>query len=406
MKNILIIITVLHLISCASVPPEQAEQAIDHTLDKHSEQLIAENLVSALTQLLPRDSTTIAIDDTGFNALYWRILVRNGYAIRVSQIPDDLVRNVLRIEKRSNSAVHDYFLSFNELVLQRKYTADIKNEKVYPISPMFVTGAGTTLIDLNDQKFEADREDGYISSVVLTKTKNSEAVAQKPSLTPSPVIQDSTDPSQLNDKGISDVIAMQPSVAPLQQYGTNINPSKQQETPGKVDERPMLTLYKRNRPEPRKPEQQKKIAQHKILDPVAIAALKNPFSRNMFDLKQSNYQSLFEHYEDIHKSTIIFGNDSFILGRENKKRLIDLTNLVNLETDVISVIGCSHGRTGEGIENSMLAISRANRVKEELMRAGMDGDRVLEEACYAKEYADELGLPRRGVQIRIKRLKI
>jgi len=182
----------------------------------------------------------------------------------------------------------------------------------------------------------------------------------------------------------------------------NSSDADQSAQPGESSQRSLRTIYQRNRTESFEIDDQSSSSSN--LRP-SLSSL-NPFNRNMYDIRQSNYQSIFEQYEDIHKSVIIFDNDSFILGAENKKRVADISEVVNPNTDVVSIVGCSYGKTGDGIENSVLAVSRANRVKEELMMAGVDADRMLEEACYAKEYEDSMGLPRRGVEIKVKRLKL
>jgi len=360
MKSILTVIFVLFLFGCASVPLSKS--------DAISEQLVAQNMIATFTQLMPRGRTTIAIDDSELNSRYWRLLVSEGYAIRVAAITDDLVDNVLRVKKQINNGKHEYMLTFNDLILEREYAAD--KENVYPTSPMFITGAGTTIVELYDQAFKADHKDGYVSSVVMNPTK------------------------------ISDAATLKPNQLPFQSINTEINLPASQNTPKVALLDPSLRSIKRFRPKKIEPNNQKAV------DAVAFDSSQNPFNRNMFDLKESNYQSLFENYDDIRESTIIFENDSFILGRENKKLVIELSGVINPDTDVVSVVGCSHGQTGEGIENSILAIARAHRVKEELMRAGVNSEQVLEEACYSKEYAAELGLPRRGVQIKIKRRKL
>ena len=75
----------------------------------------------------------------------------------------------------------------------------------------------------------------------------------------------------------------------------------------------------------------------------------------------------------------------------------------NSETDVVSVIGCSHGKSKLKNGNAYLANNRAFRVKEEFVLAGLDPDKVLEEGCWAPvEFAD---LPARGVVVKHRRLK-
>jgi len=70
-------------------------------------------------------------------------------------------------------------------------------------------------------------------------------------------------------------------------------------------------------------------------------------------------------------------------------------------TDVISVIGCSHGRTNLKNGNAYLATQRAERVKEELLLVGIDANKVLSEGCWANKHFDKM--PARGVVVSHRR---
>ena len=128
-----------------------------------------------------------------------------------------------------------------------------------------------------------------------------------------------------------------------------------------------------------------------------------PQDANMHDLQQSNYSSLFDSYYDIEQQTLYFPNDSLRLGNENKQKLAALATRIIPETDIVSVIGCSHGQSAIKNGNQVLAEGRTQRVTESLMIAGLDPEIILDEACWASEYWDEMA-PRRGVMITHKRL--
>lgn len=135
----------------------------------------------------------------------------------------------------------------------------------------------------------------------------------------------------------------------------------------------------------------------------------NPFDtavplRNVREIEESNYQNTFEEYEDVARKNLTFGNDSLVLGSENKNILNDLVSNLNPDTDIVSVIGCSHGKTSFNNGNQLLAEGRAQRVTESLMFAGLDPDLIFDEACWDSEYFDEQA-PRRGVMVTHKRLK-
>jgi len=135
----------------------------------------------------------------------------------------------------------------------------------------------------------------------------------------------------------------------------------------------------------------------------------NPFDtatplKNVRDIEESNYQNTFEQYQDVVRLNLRFKNDSLVLGSSNKDRLNQLVNEINPGTDIVSVIGCSHGQTAFNNGNQLLAEGRAQRVTESLMFAGLDPNLIFDEACWDSEYFDEQA-PRRGVMVTHKRLK-
>ena len=79
-----------------------------------------------------------------------------------------------------------------------------------------------------------------------------------------------------------------------------------------------------------------------------------------------------------------------------------LANEFREESDVFSVIGCSHGNTGLANGNALLAVGRSKRVKQFLIGQGVPVNRILDEGCWAPVHFDE-EMPRRGVVIELKR---
>ena len=127
-----------------------------------------------------------------------------------------------------------------------------------------------------------------------------------------------------------------------------------------------------------------------------------PRKRNLFETGRSNYAERLARYEDVSREIMVFPNDSLRMGAANKRRAAELAVAFDPERDVISVLGCSHGRTAIDNGNEVLANGRALRVKEELVLAGIAGERVLEEGCWAGSAHERL--PGRGVVVTHKRL--
>ena len=124
--------------------------------------------------------------------------------------------------------------------------------------------------------------------------------------------------------------------------------------------------------------------------------------RNIFDTLTSNFSELFVEFENVEQNILIFPNDSLRLGDANKAIIDEYAAKMNPETDILSVIGCSHGQTEISNGNSLLALGRANRVKEALLFAGVDHEKVMEEGCWAPTTFDG-EMPDRGVVLTLKR---
>ena len=122
--------------------------------------------------------------------------------------------------------------------------------------------------------------------------------------------------------------------------------------------------------------------------------------QNIADLGRSNYSRLFNSYTTVRSDTLVFANDSLELGTKNKRIIKDIANEFTSETDLISVIGCSHGATNIENGNALLANGRANRVRQEFIFASIDPNKVLDEGCWAGEKYNQM--PARGVVITLR----
>ena len=89
------------------------------------------------------------------------------------------------------------------------------------------------------------------------------------------------------------------------------------------------------------------------------------------------------------------------IGNVNKDLITSYAKAMR-ETDVISVVGCSHGKTDLKNGNQVLALGRAHRVKEALILAGVMHHQILDEGCWASEDFDSV-MPARGVLMTLKR---
>lgn len=136
-----------------------------------------------------------------------------------------------------------------------------------------------------------------------------------------------------------------------------------------------------------------------------VPATGNTFARavmqNVRSILGSNFSDVFSAYEDVQSDVLIFPNDSLRLGPKNKTLIQEYADGLDPKTDVLSVIGCSHGKSKVKNGNQLLALGRANRVKEALIFAGLDHKLIFEEGCWDGEHYAPM--PSRGVVITHKR---
>ena len=133
-----------------------------------------------------------------------------------------------------------------------------------------------------------------------------------------------------------------------------------------------------------------------VPSPVAVAPVPER-KGNVYETRRSNYADLLVSYDTLRRDVMVFPNDSLHMGRDNKRLARRIADAFDPERDVISVIGCSHGRTALDDGNERLANGRALRVKEAFVLAGIDADLVLEEGCWAGHHFEKM--PARGVVV-------
>ncbi len=124
--------------------------------------------------------------------------------------------------------------------------------------------------------------------------------------------------------------------------------------------------------------------------------------QNMHETRVSSFAKFTRGYKGIYKQVLAFPNDSLAMSDDVMSELNQFADRFKPETDVLSVIGCSHGNTALENGNALLAIGRSKRVRQYLVEQGIPVNRVLDEGCWAPVHFDEK-MPRRGVVVELKR---
>ena len=363
--------------SRSSAVPADALSTAELTSDFSRSKLIAADFVATMTQLPESRPASIVLytnkPSSRFGELLLSALQGAGYDLRIghSQSQNWLAYNANRDESLSESGnpIYTFIVAAGDIKLKRSYEVDKYGVK--PAGSMFVRGATTDNIVLDDSIFSvrspsnvlAEKDDEQFTPVRAASASNVQISAVP---IPKPFVD------------LSENVALT-RVATTDQTSvrTQAIAQSQNDLSGAVAE---LTANK-------------------------AKTDKAPYSEfsNIYDTGESRYQALYDLYEVVGKNIYVFPNDSLILGKQNKMLVQQLANNFDSETDVMSVIGCSHGSTAIDNGNAYLANNRAFRVKEAFLQAGLEADKVLEEGCWASVAFPSL--PARGVLVQHRRLK-
>lgn len=122
---------------------------------------------------------------------------------------------------------------------------------------------------------------------------------------------------------------------------------------------------------------------------------------NMYDTRRSNFADFLDGYALVNREILVFPDDSLSFMASSRRQLEALHESFEPDTDVFSVIGCSHGPTALDDGNRLLALGRSKRVLEALIRLGVSERKVLDEGCWAGVPFDKM--PARGVVVELRR---
>jgi len=379
MRISLVLLSLL-LTACGSLPHEQSSDNADAASlvanDFARSRLIADDFVAAMVQLpqLEPNATTLTttIPASRFGQLLMHSMQSAGYEFRVqasnftnntetsnpalsyfvnrrSEVDDAISSNPIS----SILGVYEFMIEAGTVKLKRSYEVD--TDGVWPASSMYVLGADAAGLQLDASLFDDQHRKPNLPAGAIIASAPEEVLPTSDS-TDSPLRNPALNARAYTSP--TNRVSAQPMAGPLPNaVSTSARSSG-----------PMVKL---------------------------------PIKRNMYDLERSNYAELFDNYETLERKVLVFANDSMIMGDSNKKVTEAIARNFDSSTDLISVIGCSHGSTALRNGNAVLANGRASRVKEEFLIAGIDSELVLDEGCWAGSHFDKM--PPRGVVVTHKR---
>jgi len=132
-----------------------------------------------------------------------------------------------------------------------------------------------------------------------------------------------------------------------------------------------------------------------VIPPVvdASAEVEQTASKDMTDL------------QIVDESLLTFDDSSLVLGDVNKRQVRQFIANFNPRSDVFSVFGCSSDLVGpDVVEPRAIGLGRAERVRSELLYAGVPSNRIYTEGCGTEDSTAEQPLvPPRAVLLTLKR---
>lgn len=353
-RGLMLCVAAVMLAGCAS-------SLLKHGAVNGPDSLIAQDMVNVLVQVeqLSTDSTVLHLSPSVFGVEGFPVALRSaleqaGYAIRTAgYVAGEKEVSYTRNDRTDPrlGPVRTVTVTVGEVSVRRSYAAS-DSTGVQPVSAMQVKGVDAGSLRLAEDIFQDDTTASF-NARSNDAPKASVPVQSAPiARAPAARQQHSADSSA----ALLDIVA--PSMA--------------------------------NR------------ARSKPVDFGNIGRLSSRAAENFHDLGESNFADLFDGLAIVNEAILTFENDSVRLGANNKAVVRRFVSGFNPHTDVLSVIGCSNGPTRLAMGQEGLALGRAERVREELLYAGVPQNNILEEGCWAAESFDQR-MPRRGVVLTLKR---
>jgi len=322
--------------------------------------MVAEDFVNALQQIpshapsattiqIPRSDSADSITQS-FKAAF----ESGGYGVRIVDVVADNNVFQYRLDDESYDDAagrHRFEIAVGAVEMRRTYGGLLINN-VHPVTPLYVRGADATKVILNDAAFASTSpNNGTTSGIPLVDLSTTIPTSEAPS-EDSPIAQ------------TSESFVAATTDEPL-------------EVVRDTTDRTPLTV-----PDEINPLQNMVSAQFGAgsfaLPLVALSEV-----QNVFELGTSNYVDVLTELDIVAQQILTFPNDSLRLGNRNKQLVENMVTRYQSSSDIFSVIGCSMGPTALEQGNAALALGRASRVREALLFAGVDRDKILDEGCWA-----------------------
>jgi len=339
-KSAYLIPVFVFLIGCSSAP-----KIVEPSLDGRNNETVATDFVSALSTLrghAPKNTMLqFRPSQTEFGVSLMREMRNAGYGIQTIAATDlgpMLVTYEADAFENTNYESVAYRVRVGSVELGREY--EIRAGNIFPVTSLSVTGVQISSQPLDESHF------------ARVTVREREAEDRGPWLTVPDPLQVQSQPTPSNNQ-----LARPLARVTVPELFDEEEPANNAERPSELE--------------------------------------------NITILGESNSASLFKEYKPVVGKTIVFPNDSLRLGNKGKAVVRKIVDGYNPNTDVFSVIGCSHGKTTLVDGNRKLALGRAERIIDELLTYNVLASNILDEGCWAGLTVKDL--PHRGVILTLRR---
>lgn len=365
LKNIGLVWLTMVIVGCNITPSIKSENTINQ-----ADRLISKDLVNVLSQAQTLDAGQVVLAlpvPDQFTAQFAKALLESfeneGYLLSVSGIENNDTRVVSYTINQAVGAlgnvVYTYTLNVGDISVRRSYQPK-SNGWVSPVSDMQIKGALASNFVINNDIFIQDEIENNASPRESLPPRK----APDPEYIP---LQTAAVNSDDNTSAVSLPTIQQPAINAIRQKSivAGVRSQRQSDRGEQFD-------------------------------------FGSAIKENYLTLGESNYANILNAYSTVNEAILIFGNDSTVLGAENKAQVSLFADQFDATRDLFSVVGCSHGSTAISGGQKALALGRAQRIKEALMFAGIPKNKILDEGCWAHKQFDK-SMPKRGVVVALKR---
>lgn len=404
-RALLILFASVLLPACALFPKSESAGS-------EAGRLVALDFVNVLQQVEGLKPTSTVLDfrpvssaSNSFADSLEMTLQKAGYAIRAggsgtAQYP--VSYSIVRKVDSATGQMVTYTLSVGQVSMRRSYRPT-EDGRVAPVAAMQVKGIDASSLHLNDSIFKPEQRPDPGKGELMVKGARTDSARTQSAQVKTPLVVAFSEP------GVQAAAEPPKLEAPVVVASAAGRPQAKVVTPPPVQARSVTEVMEMP--------SRARASQNSLIDIAApsiaksskasgvfggLAALSQKPTRNMRDIGESNFEAALNDFSLVRETILTFGDDSLRLGNLNKSRVQQFVELFAEDSDVFSIIGCSHGPTRRDFGQQGLALGRAQRVRDELMFSGVPEERILDEGCWAEDSFDER-FPRRGVVLSLLR---